>query len=88
MAPQGTLASTGICLARPGTEYVAYSPADGLFTMDLTAAAGKDLAVRWYQPRTGDFRSATAIKGGNFKHPFDPPFAGDAVLHLASPLPE
>ncbi|MHB8864591.1 MAG: putative collagen-binding domain-containing protein [Pirellulaceae bacterium] len=88
MSPQGNLASTGICLARPGTEYVAYSPTDGIFTMDLTAAAGRELAVLWYQPRTGEFRSATAIKGGNFEHPFAPPFAGDAVLHLASPLAE
>ena len=56
--------------------------------MDLTAAAGRELAVRWYQPRTGEFRSATAIKGGDFEHPFAPPFAGDAVLHLASQLAE
>ena len=88
MAPRGQLASTGICLARPGTEYVVYSPAGGGFTMDLAAAAGKELTVRWFHPRTGDFHSATAITGGNSSHSFEPPFAGDAVLHLASPLTE
>jgi len=91
MSPAGTLASTGICLARPGHEYVIYAPVGGNFTVDLSAATRTTLQVRWYDPRAGKFQPAKALAGGNRAEALQAPFPGDAVLHLASeadPMPE
>ena len=38
MEPNGKLASTGVCLAKAGEEYVVYSAVGGSFTVDLSAA--------------------------------------------------
>jgi hypothetical protein len=82
MAPAGKLASTGICLARAGAEYVVYTVPTRLFTVDLTAAKDTVLGVRWYDPRAGQFHEAAPILGGAEAQPFKPPFPGDAILHL------
>lgn len=82
MKPEGSLTSTGVCLARPGEEYVVYSAVLRKFTLDLAAARQRVLSVRWYNPRTGQFQSAAEIPGGNVQQVFEPPFDGDAVLHL------
>ena len=87
MEPQGKLASTGVCLARVGEEYVVYSAAGGPFTVDLSAAEDATLEVRWYDPRTGRFQPSTAVAGGNATTRFTPPLAGDAVLHLKRKYP-
>jgi Putative collagen-binding domain of a collagenase len=84
MAPHGELTSTGFCLARPGVEYVIYTPAGGTLTIDLTAAEGKTLNVRWYDPRRGRFSGAEKINGGSSCRSFTPPFTGDAVLDVKS----
>jgi hypothetical protein len=82
MTPRGALASTGICLVRSGVEYVIYAPDGGAFTVDLTAAKGKTLAARWYDPRKGEFHAAGKVAGGDGVQKFTSPLAGDAVLHL------
>ena len=82
LSPQPKLSSTGICLARPGAEYLVYAAQGGSFTVDLSTAPQTKLAVRWFNPRTGLFAKAAAIEGGNGKQPFTPPFTGDAVLYL------
>lgn len=82
MQPRATLSSTGICTADEGVEYAVYSPEGGSFTVDLSAAAGKTLAVRWYNPQTGQFQSAPDVSGTTAPQSFAPPFTGDAVLHL------
>jgi hypothetical protein len=82
MRPQGPLASTGICLADVGTEYVVYTPPTRVFTVNLAAARGKTFGVRWYDPRTGQSLDASRVAGGSEAQPFVPPFPGDAVLHL------
>ena len=84
MSPQGGLAGTGACLAQPGVEYVVYFASGGITTVDLSAASGRKLSVRWFNPRTGKFQSAEAVQGGNSTQEFKPPFAGDSVLHLRS----
>ena len=81
MTPQARLSSTGICLARPGVEYVAYAARGGPFTMDLSAAADVPLRVRWYNPRSGEFTPGQSAIGGQAPTSLTPPFAGDAVLH-------
>jgi len=84
MAPHGELASTGVCLAHPGAEYVVYTAAGGRFTVDLSAARGTALQGEWYNPRTGETTGGLAVAGGDAAAPFVPPFDGDAVLHLVS----
>jgi hypothetical protein len=85
MKPDGQLASTGVCLADVGVEYVVYTPPSRAFTVNLAAARDTALDVRWYDPGTGRFHDGRAIVGGNEAQPFTPPFAGDAVLHLKDP---
>jgi hypothetical protein len=82
MRPDGGLASTGVCLAQAGVEYVVYASPTRFFTVDLAAAKGTTLGVRWYDPRTGESYNGGRIVGGNVAQPFLPPFQGDLVLHL------
>jgi len=82
MEPNGNLASTGVCLANEGEEYVVYSASGEPFTVDLSATPNPTLESRWYNPRTGRFQPAAAIAGGNSAARFTPPLPDDAVLHL------
>jgi len=82
MSPQPALASTGLCLAQPGVEYLVYAPKGGRFTVDLSAAVGRKFDVRWLNPRTGDLQSAPVASGEKATVELTPPFTGDAVLHL------
>ena len=82
MKPDGRLASTGVCLANAGAEYVVYAPQGKAFTVNLTDAKNTTFIVRWYDPRTGQFRDAGQVAGGNAAQPFTPPLQDDAVLHL------
>jgi len=81
MAPHGELASTGVCLAAPGEEYLVYSPMAQAFTVDLSAAGDGTLSVGWYDPQTGELQPAPDVPGGGVTE-FIVPLAGDAVLHL------
>jgi hypothetical protein len=82
MEPNGKLASTGVCMANPGREYVVYSVRGGPFTVDLSAAHNATLKVHWYNPRTGQSLESTSVAGGHAAGIFTPPFTGDAILHL------
>lgn len=82
--PQGSLASTGFCLAdnaSTGAEYLVYAPSGGTFTLNLSATT-KALKVEWLNPATGNVTSATSVTGGSSAQSFTAPFAGDAVLYL------
>lgn len=87
MEPNSKLASTGVCLANAGEEYVVYLGSCEPFTVDLSEAQGATLEVHWYDPRTGRFQPAAAVAGGNSAARFTPPLAGDAVLHLKRRYP-
>lgn len=81
--PQGSLASTGFCLAdnaATGAEYLVYAPSGGTFTMNLSATT-RALNVEWLNPATGGTTSGGAISGGTTKS-FTAPFSGDAVLYI------
>ncbi len=84
MTPNERLASTGVCLANAGVEYVVYTPSTRVLTVNLSAAKDTTFRVRWYDPRTGQFRDAGQVTGGNEAQPFTPPFRNDAVLHLTN----
>lgn len=80
MTPRNDLASTTYCLANPGKEYLIYLPDGGKATVDLSAASGS-LAVKWFNPRTGDETDEGTTPGGE-KRDFHTPFEGDAALYL------
>jgi len=81
--PQGSLSSTGFCLAdnaATGAEYLVYAPSGGTFTVNLSATT-RALNVEWLNPATGVTTSGGAISGGTTKS-FTAPFSGDAVLYI------
>ncbi len=80
MTPHDELASTKFCLANPGHEYLIYLPDGGELTVDLAGVKGQ-LAVEWFNPRTG-FTQAGDKVDAEVERPFRAPFAGDAVLYL------
>lgn len=83
MVPNPELASTGYCLAHAsarGGEYLAYAPAGGRLTVDLSATPGR-LAGEWFDPTNGTSTHAGAIDGGSVRT-FTAPFSGEAVLWL------
>ena len=65
-------------------QYVVYAPTAGAVTLDLSAAKEGALDVRWFNPCTGEFRSAGSVVGGSGAQAFTPPFGAGAVLHLKS----
>ena len=85
MTPQGSLSSTGFCLAQTpstGAEYLVYEPSGGTFTVNLTAMSStRTLNVEWFDPSTGTTTSAGTVAAGATRS-FTPTFAGDAVLYL------
>jgi hypothetical protein len=80
MAPNGALASSGVCLAAPGREYVAYSQEGGQVTIDLAGLAGT-ASTRFYNPRTGESAPGPSLTGGA-KRTLDKPDKGDWVVHI------
>jgi hypothetical protein len=85
--PNTTLCSTGNCLAQTpavGSEFLVYAPNGGMFTVDLSAAAGRTMNVEWFDPATGKVVSTTTVPGGNAAQSFTTPAAitSDAVLYL------
>jgi hypothetical protein len=84
--PRDSLCSTKCCLAQTpsaGAEYLAYAPAGGAFTMDLSAMPNsRKLALEWFSPATGETIINSPIAAGSTAERFTPPFSGDAVLYL------
>ena len=85
MTPQGSLSSTGYCLAQTpstGAEYLVYEPGGSSFTVNLTAMpASRTLNVEWLDPSTGTIHPGGTVAAGATRT-FSAPFSGDAVLYL------
>jgi len=81
MAPQGGLASSGVCLADPGREFLVYLASGAEVTVDLGGEAA-GFAVTWFDPQTGETRPATPVHGSGVRV-FASPFAPTgSVLHI------
>jgi hypothetical protein len=76
--PAPELASTRICLAKPGRLYMAYSPVGDPVELDLKACSGP-LRAWWFNPREGTRRPALGVVGEQ-KVKLNPPAGGDWVL--------
>jgi hypothetical protein len=81
MQPNSTLATTGICLARAGMEYVVYSASGASFGVNLSASTNA-FTVRWYNPRTGQTTTNANLNGGSASQVFTKPDTNDWTLHL------
>jgi hypothetical protein len=80
MIPHSDLASTKVCLAKPGFEYVIYLPQGGAVMVDLSKAPGA-FSVEWHNAAIGNATKAGTVSGGA-RREFKAPFNGDAVLYL------
>jgi hypothetical protein len=81
MTPKGELSDTQFVLAAPGKEYAVLVTDQGLISVDLTAAAGRQCAAEWLDIGRNDWKAAAAVAGGT-KRRFQAPLAGPAVLYL------
>ncbi len=79
MTPQPELSSTGYCLAKVGSEYLAYQPAGGPFKMTLTSG---QYSVEWFNPQTGQSALGKPVTGNGTGVDVSPPFKGSAVVHV------
>jgi len=80
MTPQGDLASTGYCLANPGSEYLVYQPESNKpFSVNLEPAV---YHYEWFDPQTGKMGEKGTVQVDNGEQSFTPPFENDAVLYL------
>jgi hypothetical protein len=86
VTPQGSLSSTGNCLAQTpaiGAEYLVYAPLGGSLTVNLSAMPkSRKLAVEWFNPLTGAVIVKDPVHSGSSSQSFTPPFSGGAVLYL------
>jgi len=81
MPPRGDLASTGYCLANPGSEYLVFQPDAGRgFTVNLTGAPGK-FSAEWFDVGKGVRVSTVPIEGGSVLT-LAAPFDGAAAIYL------
>jgi hypothetical protein len=83
LTPHDALASTGYCLAKPGSEYVVFQPGGrGEFTVNLSDGSGH-FAVEWLDVNADRTSMGDAVEGAG-RRIFRTPFPGPAVLHLKS----
>jgi hypothetical protein len=81
MLPRGDLASTGFCLANPGSEYLVFQPDDRHeFTVNLTDAPGK-FSAEWFDVSRGATVSVTPVEGGAVRT-LTAPFDGPAAIYM------
>ena len=78
MAPHTELVTSGMAMAKPGSDYLVYTEAN--VTVNLTAASGT-LLWQWYNPRDGTLASSGTIAGGASRS-FTLPGSGDWVLWI------
>jgi hypothetical protein len=79
MTPSLELASTGYCLANPGSEYLVYQPGTGEFTVDLKAGA---YSFEWFDPVAGRKTAEGSFTVESGRKSFVSAFHGDAILYL------
>ncbi|HMG69748.1 MAG TPA: DUF6298 domain-containing protein [Gemmatimonadaceae bacterium] len=79
--PHGELASSGYCLAKPGVEYLVYSPGGTSVTVNLTSVPSTtNLTVEWFNSGTGVATTLGTIAGGGSRQ--IPAHGADDVLFL------
>jgi hypothetical protein len=85
LVPHNELSSTGTyCLADPGREYVVYCKINSptVFDLDISAAMGKTVNCRYYNPRDGQYEPMFQRVGGSSSETFTKPTSDDWILHV------
>ncbi|MHC4646839.1 MAG: putative collagen-binding domain-containing protein [Planctomycetota bacterium] len=85
MVPHNDLTTAGTyCLAAPNREYVLYSTvgSPAAFSLDLSAAAGKTVNCRFYDPREGHFEPVFQRVASSSSETFTKPTLDDWILHV------
>ena len=78
--PHNELASTGFCIADPGTEYLIYQPKGGEdFSVELRAGTYR---YEWFNPAKGESGETGSVKTSAGLRQFKAQFQSDAVLWL------
>lgn len=71
MTPRGDLASTGYCLAKPGTEYLVYQPKPAAaFTVNLP---GRTYRYEWFDPQLAVTAGSGSLNTQTGTNRFRPP---------------
>jgi hypothetical protein len=78
--PRGDLASSGYCLAVPGSEYLVFMPTGGSVTVNLAGVSGSS-TVEWFNPANGQTTAGGTVSGGGTVD-ITAPFSGMAVVYL------
>lgn len=82
MAPNGSLSSSGVCLAKVGSEYLTYVEGPVPFTVNLANAPGT-YQVRFFSPRAGIYDTTVlTISGGNAATAINKPSIDDWVVWI------
>lgn len=84
--PLPDLASTGYCLADPGTVYLVYQPQAGQ-PVTLTLKTGQ-YAIEWFDPRKNETTPEKLIRVAQGQRKFPCPVHGEAILYVHSAPPE
>lgn len=79
MIPYSNLATTGYCLANPGSEYLICQPKSGSFGVTLELG---EYLYEWFNPCTGKVVSKGRFAVTTVYKSFNPPFGGMAILYL------
>ena len=85
MVPRNDLASTTLCLAKPGSEYLVYQPTGEDFTVNLVVGAYN---YEWFNAGAAVVARTGRVNASGGNELFTPPFAGDAVLYLKCTAPQ
>ena len=80
MTPRSDLASTGYCLANPGSEYLVYQPnATAEFSVELE---GGSYEYQWFNAEKNAAAQAGRVVATGGRQQFKAPFGAEAVLYL------
>ncbi len=78
--PDPQRSNRGFCLSSLRPEHLVYLPENGPVQVDLRDKSGLFMA-QWYDPMTGVYGDTLLLTAGEWIT-FDPPFPGEAVLHI------
>lgn len=80
-APHGELTGSGYCLAKPGAQYLVYSPSGTTVTVNLSAVPSTvSLTVEWFNTNTGVATVVGTVKGGATRQLTRPASAGSVLF--------
>jgi Putative collagen-binding domain of a collagenase len=80
--PHGELAGSGYCLAKPGSQYLVYSPGGTSVTVNLSAVPSNvTLTVEWFNTSTGVATVVGTVTGGGSRQ-LRPPASGGKVVFV------